>query len=141
MPTVNRIVRRSDSLLVSDLIFVYQGETARASTSCIGAVCTAYLGGYDFGIDLRDLQDEGVDESLKYTAIGEKYGVRLSRVEGRSVIDGISTDTMSYVGWLNHSVFEFDLLTVRSGEASGLKAAAGISLGSATGSRPTGVAT
>ena len=142
VPTINAIIQRSDSLIVSDYVGKFRGGTFLAPTSCSRTSCTIDLGyGYTSAVDLRDIRDAGIGTSLGYTAVGERNGVRIGRGQGRTTSFGLSVDATSYGAWLNHSAFTFDLETVRSGsiggvDFSGLQIGVGASIGNDTGSRP-----
>ena len=147
IPTVNGILRRSDSWNVSDLVGKFRGETFLAPTSCSRTICTVNLGsGYTSTLDLRDIRDTGIGASYRYSAVGEKNGVRIAQGQGRTTSFGLSVDAKSYGAWLDHSAFTFDLETVRSGsiggvDFSGLQIGTAASIGNDTGSLPTGSAT
>ena len=142
VPTINAIIQRSDSIIVSDYVGKFRGGTFLAPASCGRTSCTIDLGsGYTSAVDLRDIRDAGIDTSLGYTAVGERNGVRIGRGQGRTTSFGLSVDATSYGAWLNHSAFTFDLETVRSGsiggvDFSGLQIGVGFSIGNDTGSRP-----
>ena len=142
VPTINGIIRRSDSIIVSDYIGKFRGETFLAPTSCSRTRCTIDLGsGYSSTLDLRDIRDAGIATSLGYSAVGVRNDVRIARGQGHTTTFGLSVDATSYGAWLNHSAFTFDLETVRSGsiggvDFSGLQIGVGASIGNDTGSRP-----
>ena len=147
VPAVNAILSRSDSIIYSDLYGKFQGQVYLAPTTCYRTSCTIDLGGgYTSTLDISDIRDEGLDESQRYSAVGEKNGVRIARVQGRTTSFGLSVDAESYGAWLSHSAFTFDIETIRSGsiggvDLSGLQLGVGASIGNDTGSRPTGSAT
>lgn len=142
VPTVNGIIQRSDSIIVSDYVGKFRGETFLAPASCSRTRCTIDLGlGYSGTLDLRDIRDTGLATTLGYSAEGERNGVRIARGQGRTTTFGLSVDATSYGAWLNHSAFTFDLETVRSGslggiDLAGLQVGVGASIGNDTGRRP-----
>lgn len=143
VPAFNAVLRRSDSLHISDLFGKFRGETYQASTYCSKTACTVD----DYAtLDVRDVRDLGLDESLRYSGVGEKNGVRIAEARGRAVAFGFPADVLSYGAWLDHSAFSFDLATVISGRLEGISLAGlqigyGVSVGDDTGTRPTGSAT
>ena len=147
VPAFNEVAQRSDSLIVSDIFGKFRGETYIGSTRCSKAACTIDLGsGYTSTVDVRDVRDLGLDDDLKYSGVGEKHGISIAEARGRSTAFGFSADALSYGAWLDHSAFDFELVTVVSGTLEGLTLAGlqigyGVSIGNDTGSRPDGNAT
>lgn len=147
IPSLNSIIQRSDSLILSDLAGKFRGETYAAPTSCTRMSCTTDLGyGYTSSSDLRDVRDLGLDTALRYSAVGEENGVRIAQVDGRSTFLGFPADYRGYGAWLDDSAFSVTLATIRNGRLEGVNLAGlevgyGISIGNDTGTRPTGNAT
>ena len=147
VPTVNGILRQSDSMVVSDLVGKYRGNTYVAPTSCTQTTCVSALGaGYTLPWDVRDIRGRGIDPNLRYSGVGEKNGVYLAQAQGRTVFASFPSDVTSYGAWLDHNAFIVSLENLRSGtlgglDLSNLEIAYGVSIGNDTGTRPTGSAT
>ena len=148
IPELKAIISRSDSFILGDFVGKFQGDTFFAPTSCSSKTrCTTdFGGGYTGTTYFSDVQSSGLVESLNYTAVGERNGVRIARGQGDSITFGLSVNATSFGAWLDHSAFTFALETVKSGSIgninfSGLQTGYGASVGNDAGSRPAGSAT
>ena len=148
VPIVNQLLASADAILVSD-VAVGQGQDAGVFyTYCdTKTVCVTELGdGYTVSWDVRDTRDIGLDRSLNYSGVGEKYGVSLAQGQGRSEFSGIPVSATSYGAWLDHSAFILSLERITGGtlagvDLSGVTVGYSQSVGDDSGTRPSGSAT
>jgi len=132
LPAFNRIARRANSILVSDVIDFSQDPPVRGQTTCSGTRCEAtversgYYSKWDW--EVREISESN---HLAVDAVAEFRGISLAQIVNPYRIQSFAT----YGGWLDHSYCsvsgEFDGRTQRLSED-----VEATSFGYATGTNP-----
>ena len=148
VPAANAIIDQSDSFYLSDIVGKLRGKLYPGTSFCgsgsgyghPGVGCTTYFGGDSTHIDVQDIKNSGIDPNLRYSAVGEKSGVKIAQGRGRTSAYRLSVDAEIYGGWMDHSAFWLEVYTARSGSIegvnfSGLQFGGGLSIGN-SGSGP-----
>ena len=138
LPALARIYGLADTIIATDLPFIYQGQQVVVETRCFRSTCTAIDPDTGAGVTW-DLTFSPA--GYRVTGVGDKNGVHLAHGVVSRTVGNTRFSISTYGAWLDHSGFSIEYGRIDSGEFSGLELAAGSSLGNDTGTRPTGNAT
>ena len=140
IPTLVRLVRGANSLLVSDVLDFYEDPPARWQSSCGVGECTFDVSDVPaLEAALEDLAPSSIPPAVTIEPVAERRGVSLFRVTGPYLDENDAPyEDDWYVdlgGWLDHSFFLVEADFHRTtGPLNG--DVEGSSIGSATGTNP-----
>ena len=137
-PALDRILRSSNSLRVSDVLTrTAQGDFARVNTTCSTATsCVLRAGGVSTRVSLSTLVYGDGGGNAERQAVATHRGVKLAQVRTSDESDGTPFNAVSYGGWLAHSTFFVADHEFTGGDLRGTSLNYGLSVGDATGTNP-----
>ena len=125
-----------NTLVVSDTLVTYRGQTARIDVACHEGTCTMSLEGSSTTIALNDLLRAEPGDSGGLSRTGTRNGVPLGRATDTVSVDGDRMSVDTYGGWLDASAFGIGIGRFQSGLLSGLELGLGLSVGDSSGTNP-----